>query len=85
LDGLGIATPVDPSDGSARGAFWAPSTLNTVERTRSYARTAHYDLVAATRPNYHILPMIATTEILFDESSKAIGVEYVIRDNNKTF
>lgn len=81
---LGITTPEDPSDGSAKGVFWAPSTLDPVERTRSYARTAHYDRVAAARPNYHIFPMIAVTRILFDKNKRAIGVEYVDRATNVT-
>ncbi|KAI8941203.1 hypothetical protein NX059_002441 [Plenodomus lindquistii] len=81
---LGVTTPDDPSDGSATGVFWAPSTLDPVQRTRSYARTAHYDRVAAARSNYHILPMAAATRILFDKSDKASAVEYVSRDTNKT-
>lgn len=54
---LGVTTPNDPSDGSAKGVFWVPSTLDPVERTRSYARTAHYDRISAARPNYHVLPI----------------------------
>jgi choline dehydrogenase len=82
---LGVTTPGDPSDGSAKGVFWVPSTLDPVERTRSYARSAHYDRVATARPNYHVLPMAAATRILFDESNKAVAVEYVSRATNKTF
>ncbi|KAH7396923.1 choline dehydrogenase-like protein [Phaeosphaeria sp. MPI-PUGE-AT-0046c] len=81
---LGITTPKDPNDGSARGVFWAPSTLDPVQRTRSYARTAHYDRVEVARQNYHILPMTAVTKILFDENKKAIGVEYVDRATKET-
>ncbi|KAH4121641.1 hypothetical protein HBH70_110800 [Parastagonospora nodorum] len=81
---LGITTPRDSSDGRANGVFWAPSTLDPVERTRSYARTAHYDRVAKKRPNYHILPMSSAIRILFDASKKAVGVEYVSRASNKT-
>jgi choline dehydrogenase len=80
---LGVTTPVDPSDGSASGVFWAPSTLDPVGRTRSYARTAHYDRITSARPNYHILPMTAATRILFDRSNKAVAVEYVSRADNK--
>jgi choline dehydrogenase len=82
---LGVTTPGDPSDGSATGVFWAPSTLDPVQKTRSYARTAHYDRIAATRLNYHVLPMSAATRVLFDGSNKAISVEYVSRATNKTF
>jgi choline dehydrogenase-like flavoprotein len=82
---LGVTTPVDPSNGSAEGVFWVPSTLDPVKRTRSYARTAHYDRVSAARPNYHILSMAAVTIILFDESKNAVGVEYVARASNETF
>jgi choline dehydrogenase len=82
---LGVTTPEDPSDGSAKGVFWVPSTLDPIERTRSYARTAHYDRIAATRPNYHVLPLAAATRILFDGPNKATGVEYVDRITNDTF
>ncbi|KAJ4341297.1 hypothetical protein N0V95_007273 [Ascochyta clinopodiicola] len=81
---LGVTTPDDPSDGSATGVFWAPSTLDPVQKTRSYARTAHYDRVAAARPNYHILPMAVATKILFEGSNKAGAVEYVSRTTNQT-
>lgn len=81
---LGITTPEDPSDGSAKGVFWAPSTLDPMERTRSYARIVHYDRVAETRSNYHILPLTAATRVLFDDDKKAIGVEFVDRTSNIT-
>jgi choline dehydrogenase len=81
---LGVTTPRDPNDGSSKGVFWAPSTLDPVERTRSYARIAHYDRVAAARPNYHVLPMSAATRIVFDDWNKAVAVEYVNRVTNET-
>jgi choline dehydrogenase len=82
---LGVTAPDDPSDGSANGVFWAPSTLDPVKRTRSYARAVHYDRVVDARPNYHVLPMTAATKVLFDKSKKASAVEYVDRATNKTF
>jgi choline dehydrogenase len=78
---LGIQTPRDPNDGSGTGVFWVPSTLNPVSRTRSYARTAHFDRVAGQRPNYHVLAMAAATRIVFD-GQRAVAVEYVKRDGN---
>lgn len=82
---LGITTPKDPSDGSAKGVFWVPSTLDPVSRTRSYARIAHYDRVNASRPNYHVLPMSAVTKIKFDKNNRVTGVEYVRRKTGETF
>jgi choline dehydrogenase len=80
---LGIATPADPSDGSGKGVYWAPSTLDPVNKTRSYARIAHYDRVVASRPNYHVLPMSPATKILMDKNKKATGVQYTSRENGK--
>jgi choline dehydrogenase len=75
-----VPTPVDPGSGNAKGAFWAPSSLDPKDETRSYARTAHYDRVIAERPNYHLVTETAVTKILFDGKT-AVGVEYVSRLN----
>ncbi|KAF2727870.1 alcohol oxidase [Polyplosphaeria fusca] len=81
---LGITTPKDPSDGSAHGVFWAPSTMDPVTRTRSYARIVHYDRVEQ-RPNYHILPMSAVTKVLFNDKKMAQGVRYLSRESGETY
>jgi choline dehydrogenase len=73
-----VPTPTDPGSGNAKGAFWAPSSLDPKDETRSYARTAHYDRVIAGRPNYHLLTETAVAKVLFDGKT-AVGVEYASR------
>ena len=80
---LGVSTPKDPSDGFAGGAFWAPSSLDPKDETRSYARTAHYDRVIGSRPNYHLLTDTAMSKIIFSGTT-AVGVEYLTRGTNQT-
>jgi choline dehydrogenase-like flavoprotein len=71
---LGVRTPQDPGSGSAAGVFSGPSSLNPSNETRSDARTAHYDAVAGSRPNYHLLTGNAVGSINFVRQ-KATGVE----------
>jgi choline dehydrogenase len=79
---LGITTTEDPGAGQKSGVFWAPSTLDPMDETRSYARTAHYDRVIGSRPNYHLLTKSAVQRISIRDG-KARGVEYIDRDSNK--
>ncbi|KAI9801515.1 MAG: hypothetical protein M1833_002747 [Piccolia ochrophora] len=78
---LGIRTPSDPSGGDANGVFWAPSTLDPNDQTRSYARTAHHD-PSSTRSNYHLLTGNAASRILL-EDKQATGVEYISRESKE--
>lgn len=78
---LGIKTPKDPGAGKKRGVFWAPSSLDPKDETRSYARTAHYDRVIGSRPNYHLLTNTAVQRISILDG-KAVGVELI--DHNST-
>ena len=80
---LGIATPADNSDGSGTGVFWAPSSEDPKNETRSYARIAHYDRVISRRPNYHVIALSAVTRIKFDGKT-ATGVDYIDRGTNET-
>lgn len=80
---IGVPVPKDPGSGDARGAFWAPSSLDPKDETRSYARTAHYDRVIGQRSNYHLLTETAVSKILFKEK-KAVGVEYISRTEGTT-
>jgi choline dehydrogenase len=79
---LGIVTTEDPGAGQKSGVFWAPSTLDPVDETRSYARTAHYNRVIGSRPNYHLLTNSAVQRISIRDG-KASGIEYIDRDSNK--
>lgn len=78
---LGFTTPKDPSSGNKSGVFWAPSSLDPKDETRSYARTAHYDRVIAFRPNYHLLTESAVQKILIQEG-KAIGAQLIDRNTS---
>ncbi|KAL0263056.1 hypothetical protein SLS55_002031 [Diplodia seriata] len=80
--GLGVPIPDDPGAGSKAGVFWAPSSIDPRNRTRSSARTAHHNKIA-TRPNYHLLTMHAVTKIAFN-GTIATGVEYVSRAGTET-
>jgi choline dehydrogenase-like flavoprotein len=80
---LGVPTPKDPGSGDARGAFWAPSSLDPRDETRSYARTAHYDRIIGSRPNYHLLTDSVVRGIIF-KGKTAIGTEYIFRETNQT-
>ncbi|PVH77666.1 GMC oxidoreductase [Cadophora sp. DSE1049] len=73
---VGIAPRQDPNAGDATGLFWLLRALDPVTRVRSYAKTAHYDRVRNSRPNYHLLPEYAVSKVLFKDK-KAVGVEYI--------
>jgi choline dehydrogenase-like flavoprotein len=75
---MGIEKPKEAAAGHAIGPIMAPSALDPVMRTRSYARTAHWDRVA-NRSNYHLLTGYQATEILFKERGEleATGVNIV--------
>ena len=64
------------------GAFNVPSCLDPKDETRSYARSAHYDKVIQSRPNYHLLPSTAVSKIIIDEGT-AKGVEFIDRESGK--
>lgn len=71
---LGVKTPRDPSGGDSTGTFFATGALDPKDETRSYARTAHYDRVIKSRPNYHLLSDHAVSKINF-LGKKATGVQ----------
>jgi choline dehydrogenase len=75
---LGVRTPKDPGAGIKSGVFWAPSSLDPRDKTRSYARTAHYDRVVGSRPNYHLLTNSAVQRIAI-KNGKASAVEFIDR------
>lgn len=81
---IGIKKPKEPANGEAIGALQAPSALDPKTRTRSYARTAHYDPFV-NRTNYHLLTGYQATEVLFKEGGalEAVGVNIVQRGTAK--
>jgi len=72
---LGIRPALDPNNGRARGIFRLLRSVDPKTQTRSSARINRYDRNAA-RPNYHILPNIAVSRILF-KNATAVGVECI--------
>jgi choline dehydrogenase-like flavoprotein len=81
---LGIKTPIEGAAGDAIGAIKAPSALEPVTRTRSYARTAHYEPFV-NRSNYHLITGYQVTEILTEggnETLAAVGVHVVKRSGS---
>ncbi|KAI4927929.1 hypothetical protein J4E86_011774 [Alternaria arbusti] len=75
---IGVEKPKEAAAGDAIGSIMAPSALDPVLRTRSYARTAHYEPYAKRR-NYHLLTGYQATDILFKEGGEleAEGVSMV--------
>ncbi|KAI1339886.1 hypothetical protein F5Y15DRAFT_72209 [Xylariaceae sp. FL0016] len=80
---VGIPEVHDPFAGSNSGIFNMPIVLNKTSETRCDARTAHYDRVIDSRPNYHLMTETLVSKILFD-GNKAIGVEFVPASKNST-
>lgn len=74
----GVTPAPDSNNGSPVGLFYLLRTLDPDTETRSYARSAHYDRVIATRPNYHLLPEQQVSKVVF-EGKKAVGVEFITR------
>lgn len=83
---MGIEKPREAANGNAIGAIIAPSSLDPVMRTRSYARTAHYEPFR-NRSNYHLLTGHQVTEVLFNNGDnstisrssplRAIGAQFI--------
>jgi choline dehydrogenase-like flavoprotein len=78
---LGVKKPKEAGAGDAIGAIQAPAALDPVTRTRSYARTAHYDPFV-NRSNYVLETGWRVTEVLLDEGNgtlHAVGVNVIKR------
>lgn len=66
----------DPNSGNQVGVGWFPTAVDPTNRTRSDAKTAHYDRVRRIRPNYHIVTDTMVSKILF-KGTTATGVQYL--------
>ncbi|KAH8148810.1 uncharacterized protein LAJ45_07153 [Morchella importuna] len=71
---LGIPYSRDGTNGNALGAFYFSNSVDPVTRTRSYARTAHYEPVKG-RPNLHLLTGQTVTKLVI-EGKKASAVKF---------
>ncbi|KAK5117340.1 hypothetical protein LTR62_005957 [Meristemomyces frigidus] len=68
LNELGVPTAFDSNDGQIAGASYLPLSLDPIDASRSTARRAYYDSIAA-RPNLWVATEQYVTQILFDGSS----------------
>lgn len=80
---LGLPMPSDPTSGDKTGITWVPSSKDPANQTRSYARSAHYDRVISSRPNYHLLPLHSVSKLLVSDNKTLTGVEYVSRETGE--
>lgn len=69
----GVEVPKDGA-GGRNGLFWFTTSADPKQRTRSYARTGHWDGI--NRPNYEIVTGSRVNKILFDGTT-ATGVQFV--------
>ncbi|KAK8068316.1 Choline dehydrogenase protein [Apiospora saccharicola] len=77
----GLQLAGDSNAGYGPGAYWAPSTIDARDMTRSTARKAYYDPVNRTRSNLHLLTGQTAQEILF-EGLRTTGVRFVSGTDN---
>ncbi|KAK0712316.1 hypothetical protein B0T21DRAFT_415884 [Apiosordaria backusii] len=72
----GLRAGGDPHAGDGSGVVYIPSVTSGTTRTRSHARLNHYTRIQP-RSNYHILAGHTVARILFDNTKKVTGVEYL--------
>ncbi|KAK7973204.1 hypothetical protein PG988_007338 [Apiospora saccharicola] len=77
----GLQLAGESNAGYGPGAYWAPSTIDARDMTRSTARKAYYDPVNRTRSNLHLLTGQTAQEILF-EGPRTTGVRFVSGTDN---
>ncbi|KAK4661056.1 hypothetical protein QC762_124480 [Podospora pseudocomata] len=72
----GLRAGGDPHAGDGSGVVYVPSVTSGTTRTRSHARLNHFTRVQP-RSNYHILAGHTVAKVLFDNTKKVTGVEYL--------
>ncbi|PKS08531.1 hypothetical protein jhhlp_004916 [Lomentospora prolificans] len=77
-----VPKPDDVNAGLGPGAYWAPSTIDAGDRTRTTARKAYYDPVFSQRPNLRLLTEHTVTEIVF-QNLRAVGVKITSQATNE--
>ena len=81
---VGIFSNSQPNNGRALGAFYSILSLDTWNESRSSSDTAHYRPLVGRRPNFHLIPLHAVTNIQIDkESKRATGVAFASRNDTK--
>ncbi|KAL9935400.1 hypothetical protein V8E36_005748 [Tilletia maclaganii] len=88
LDNLGVPVNPDPDSGNSWGTFYATSSINPSNWTRSFSRTGYLD-PNVPRPNLDVLTGYQVGKILFDSSNstslRATGVHYCEYDGAPTY
>lgn len=82
---VGVQVSADPSSGETYGAFFASSTINPSNWTRSYSRSAYLDPSAA-RSNLQVVVSATVSKIVLDQSgplAKATAVEFMTERGGK--
>lgn len=74
----GVKFPSDSGSGET-GAYWHPASVDPAVVLRSFARSGHWDGIAASRHNYHTLTGQKVLKVLF-QRKRAIGVLFVPTD-----
>ncbi|KAK0566696.1 hypothetical protein OC844_000602 [Tilletia horrida] len=81
LSNLGVPVNPDPDGGNSWGTFYATSSINPANWTRSFSRTGYLDPNSA-RQNLDVLTGNQVTKVLFDSNStsgsslRATGVQF---------
>ena len=70
--------------GNAVGVFWTPASEDPKKKTRSSSLNAYYDPVSY-RSNLKMLTEYRVTQVLFDRSLTAQGVEAIDRTTGKVY
>jgi choline dehydrogenase-like flavoprotein len=70
--------------GNAVGVFWTPASEDPVKKTRSSSLNAYYDPVSS-RSNLKMLAQYQVTQVLFDNSLTAQGVQATDRTSGKSY
>ena len=75
---------IDPFSGKAIGGYSCPASIDPVKKERSYAVPA-YLAPAKDRPNLKVLTGSFVQKILFDQNTKASGVEVIVDGQKRAF
>ncbi|ORY08612.1 choline dehydrogenase-like protein [Clohesyomyces aquaticus] len=82
-NGMDIPFIKEGASGSKSGVIWVPNTLDPVNETRSYARTAYYDPIR-TRPNYVLLYNTNVQKLVFSTSGPLAAKGVLVKGKDGT-
>ncbi|CAM1503092.1 Fc.00g078680.m01.CDS01 [Cosmosporella sp. VM-42] len=73
---VGVPANEDNNNGHAAGAYVLPSSMDSVDQSRSDARAAHFDPIH-NRPNLHILTQMRVTKLLWAPKSTTTTIRRI--------